>query len=136
MAADLKPDTAKVLAEPLSASSGSTTDQSVMTISVVYAEPSRIWQKTLQLPTGATAAQAFVASRFSEEHPDYPISTLAFGVFGQICVPGYCLGDADRLEIYRALNFDPMESRRRRAAHRKTSMIKPANRPRRSKKDE
>lgn len=130
MAIDRVSDSDDALARPLSAADGTQTCDLVITVSVVYAEPSVFWQKTLKLPAGATAAQAFAASQFVEEHPDYPINALAFGVFGQVCVPGHRLGDADRLEIYRALNFDPMESRRRRAAHRKTSMIKPANRPR------
>jgi putative ubiquitin-RnfH superfamily antitoxin RatB of RatAB toxin-antitoxin module len=29
------------------------------------------------------------------------------------------LADGDRVEIYRGLSFDPMESRRRRAEHRR-----------------
>ena len=39
----------------------------------------------------------------------------------------------DRVEIYRPLNFDPMESRRRRAVHRNAFMTKPQNRPKRRK---
>src|SRR5690554_5864579 len=74
----------------------------VITINVMYAEPSRIWQKTLRLPAGSTAGQALAASRFSEEHPDCPLDALVFGVFGQVCSAGHRLEDADRLEIYRA----------------------------------
>jgi putative ubiquitin-RnfH superfamily antitoxin RatB of RatAB toxin-antitoxin module len=40
-------------------------------------------------------------------------------VYGRACAPDHVLQDGDRLEIYRPLDFDPQESRRRRAAHRR-----------------
>src|SRR3546814_10501406 len=55
------------------------------------------------------------------------------GVYGQECTLDRVLTDGDRVEIYRPLVFDPMESRRRRALHRKAFMTKPKNRPRRHK---
>ena len=41
------------------------------------------------------------------------------GVFGRAVRPDTALNDGDRLEIYRGLTFDPKESRRRRAEHRR-----------------
>jgi hypothetical protein len=41
---------------------------------------------------------------------------LDLGVFGRRCAPDTPLRDGDRVEVYRPLSFDPMESRRRRAA--------------------
>ncbi len=40
------------------------------------------------------------------------------GVYGQRCRDDYILADGDRLELYRPLQFDPKESRRRRAMHK------------------
>ena len=54
-------------------------------------------------------------------------------MFGQACEFDRVLADQDRVEVYRALVFDPMESRRRRAVHRQAFMTKPKNRPRRRK---
>jgi putative ubiquitin-RnfH superfamily antitoxin RatB of RatAB toxin-antitoxin module len=45
-----------------------------------------------------------------------PIAGLEIGVYGRRCEADTPLCDGDRVEIYRPLNFDPMESRRRRAA--------------------
>ena len=41
------------------------------------------------------------------------------GVFGRAVEAGTPLADGDRVEIYRGLSFDPKESRRRRAEHRR-----------------
>lgn len=41
------------------------------------------------------------------------------GVFGKAQAADAPLADGDRVEIYRGLSFDPKESRRRRAEHRR-----------------
>jgi putative ubiquitin-RnfH superfamily antitoxin RatB of RatAB toxin-antitoxin module len=41
------------------------------------------------------------------------------GIFGRAAEPQARLADGDRVEIYRGLSFDPKESRRRRAEHRR-----------------
>jgi len=102
-----------------------------ITVCVIHAGPGRVWQRTLRLPGGSTARQALAASGFARDHPACPPDTLAVGVFGQICSLDHRLADADRLEIYLPLDFDPMESRRRRAAHRQAgpaASAKPARR--------
>lgn len=102
-------------------------------IDLVYAEPTRVWLRTLVLPQGSTVADAITASGFSDAFPDYPLGELKVGIYGQLCESDRLLCDQDRVEFYRPLVFDPMESRRRRALHRKAFMTKSKNRPRRRK---
>lgn len=102
-------------------------------VEIVYAEPGRAWQRRLQLPAGANAAQALQACQFIGEFPEYAHNAPPMGVYGQVCSADRILVDGDRLEIYRPLTYDPMESRRRRAIHRRAFMTKPNNRPKRRK---
>ncbi|HWK62981.1 MAG TPA: RnfH family protein [Eoetvoesiella sp.] len=104
-----------------------------MTVQVVYARPGAVWHKTLALPPGATLGQALEASGFAEAFPDAAAGRPAAGIYGQACSEERVLADGDRIEIYRPLVFDPMESRRRRALHRQAFMIKARNRPRKRK---
>jgi hypothetical protein len=85
---------------------------------VVFAQPDTIWRKTLQVPMGTTARQALDQSGFAQAFPEEMQQLGAMGVFGQRCQDGYILADGDRLELYRPLQFDPKESRRRRAMHK------------------
>ena len=87
-------------------------------VRVVYAVADAAWQVCLTLPAGTNVEQAVEASCMAHRVPDYPTDSLTFGIFGRNCGPERILADGDRVEIYRPLRFDPMESRRRRAAHR------------------
>lgn len=102
-------------------------------VQVVYALPDHVWRRDLTLPADATIAHALDASGFWTHHPELVPDALPVGIFGQVCEPQQRLQDGERIEIYRSLVFDPMESRRRRAVHRKAFMIKPPNRPKRRK---
>jgi uncharacterized protein len=93
-----------------------------LTIQIIYAEPARVWHKTLQLAAGSTVGQAIAISQFAQNNPAYPHDNLKVGIFGQQCDTDRLLIDGDRVEVYRPLVFDPMESRRRRAIHRKTAV--------------
>jgi len=84
-----------------------------ISVEVAYATVDRQWLISLLLPAGATAATAVEAA--IAELPMSP-SALDLGIFGRPCTPETVLKSGDRVEIYRPLNFDPMESRRRRAA--------------------
>lgn len=93
-------------------------------VQLVYAEADSLWQKTLRLPADTTVGQALTASLFATENPAYPRASLRVGIFGQECSPDRLLVHGDRIEVYRPLVFDPMESRRRRAVHRKAFMTR------------
>lgn len=98
----------------------------LLTIQIIYAESTRVWRKTMRLAPGSTVGQAVELSRFVQDNPGYPRDNLELGVFGQRCGASRFLIEGDRVEIYRPLDFDPMESRRRRAIHRK-AVIKAPN---------
>ena len=82
-------------------------------VEVCYALPERQYLVTLTLPAGATAADALALAR--ADLPELP-GEPALGIYGRLCSGDSPLRSGDRLEIYRPLRFDPMESRRRRAA--------------------
>src|SRR3546814_7689240 len=80
-------------------------------VRVVYASPDFSWQTSLALPAGATVMQAVAASDVARRVPGYSAAIMSFGIFGQNCGEDRVLVDGDRVEIYRPLTFDPMESR-------------------------
>lgn len=100
----------------------------VIQIQVIYALPGHIWRHTLELPAGATAQQALEASGLLQTYPELADSPPPMGIHGRVCQAGQVLQEGDRLEIYRPLVFDPMESRRRRAQHRQRQKDKPLSR--------
>jgi len=87
-------------------------------VTVVYALPERVWQESVRVPAGSTLLDAVQASGFSDHFPELDVHALPLGVYGARSASTRVVTDGDRVEIYRALTFDPMESRRRRAAHR------------------
>jgi putative ubiquitin-RnfH superfamily antitoxin RatB of RatAB toxin-antitoxin module len=89
-----------------------------MTVWVCYARPHDAWLRQIDLPAGASAADAVAASGFAAAFPGVDAWREGVGVFGRMVPSSHVLKDGDRVEIYRALDFDPMESRRRRLAHR------------------
>ncbi|CAB3679814.1 MAG: RnfH family protein [Achromobacter sp.] len=88
-------------------------------VSVCYALPAQVWLRELRLPAGSTVADALVASGFAQAFPVVQPWERGVGVYGRPVAPGTPLADGDRVEIYRGLSFDPKESRRRRAEHRR-----------------
>lgn len=103
-----------------------------ISVVVCYAQPHDAWECRLVLAAGATAAEAVAASGFAGRFPGIDPWLAGVGIFGHSTAPGRVLANGDRIEIYRALTFDPMESRRRRAAHRSRKM--PVARPQRTPK--
>ena len=108
-----------------------------VSVQIVYAHTAQhIWVRQLSLSAGSTASDALQASHFFREFPNYAADCVRVGVFGRECALGQILNDGDRLEIYRPLVFDPMESRRRRAVHRKSVMNRPVARRRKKREPE
>ncbi len=84
----------------------------VMQISVVAClGPRQVQEWELQLPEGATAAQALHACGLA-----LPAArgANALGVWGRRCEASQALKPGDRLEIYRPLRVDPKVARRER----------------------
>jgi len=95
-------------------------DLRTIEVMVVYApDGASVWMRTVTVASGSTVQQAIEQSQFAEVFSTIDWRNQGVGIFGQRCEPEAMLHDGDRVEIYRALVFDPKESRRRRAAHRK-----------------
>ncbi len=84
-------------------------------VSVVHAEPERVFEAELSLPGGATVAEAIEASGIRDARPDVEIRDDRIGVFARRVRLDTRLRDGDRVEIYRPLKIDPKEARRKRA---------------------
>lgn len=94
-------------------------------ISLVFAQsPQYIWQKQIEVNLGDTVIKAIQDSGFLKEFPYFSFNNLNYGIYGLEVGPDEVLKENDRIEIYRELVFDPMQSRRRRAQLKQTSKKK------------
>jgi len=84
-------------------------------IEVVFGRPDSQSRVALSLEKGATVAVAIDRSGLAENYPDESFSDLSTGIWGQIVDRDFVLKDGDRVEIYRPLQLDPREARRRLA---------------------
>ncbi|HEY9143791.1 MAG TPA: RnfH family protein [Arenimonas sp.] len=84
-------------------------------VEVVCARPGRAWRLPLQLPAGATVADALAAADLPAKVPGLVVDEDCLAIFGRAVTPGEALRDGDRVEVLRPLLIDPMQARRRRA---------------------
>jgi len=96
-------------------------EQGFIRVEVAYALPERQILIALDVPEGCTAREVLLRSDIAEQVEGLDVAQAAVGVFGRrVEDPGsHTLSDGDRVEIYRPLRVDPMESRRRRAKARR-----------------
>ena len=66
------------------------------------------------VPPVATLIDAVRASGVLQRHPQIDLARQAVGIWGRIGALDAPLKDGDRVEIYRPLQVDPKEARRRR----------------------
>lgn len=93
-------------------------------VTVVYASsPHEFWMKTVYLNQPSTVAEAIALSGFEQAFPSIQWQATGVGIFGCNGSPEEQVSADARIEIYRPLTFDPMQSRRRRAAHRKAQVL-------------
>lgn len=95
-----------------------------MDIEIIYAssqtQQTRITQ---QVPVGCTVAKAVKQSRITHRHPEIMMGQTPVGIFGQRTTWDHMLQPYDRIEIYRPLQADPKQMRRRRLLDRKAKTI-------------
>ncbi|MFL6639048.1 MAG: RnfH family protein [Paraburkholderia graminis] len=85
-----------------------------LSVQVCYALANEQALVDVQLPAGATLAQAIEASGILQRFPQIDLATQKVGVFGKLKPLDTVLADHDRVEIYRPLLVDPKVSRQRR----------------------
>lgn len=91
---------------------------------VVYAvTPNNAWQQSVAYVPGMTVQQIIESSDFEQYHPNVDWRAGGVGIFGIPVKLSDLVRSGDRIEIYRALVFDPKESRRRRALHRQRQKL-------------
>lgn len=83
-----------------------------MKVEVVLAWPRRFQAVTLELPDGATVAEAIARSGLDTA------GTIGAAVYGVRAAPTQPLRDGDRVELLRPLLADPKEQRRHRAGRK------------------
>jgi putative ubiquitin-RnfH superfamily antitoxin RatB of RatAB toxin-antitoxin module len=87
-------------------------------VEVAYAEPGRQFLRRIAVPEGSTVADAIEASGLEKEF-GVDAAVLGAGIWSRPVARSATLGEGDRVELYRPLEADPKESRRRRAEHDK-----------------
>lgn len=97
--------------------------QRMISIEVAWAVPRRHWLRKLSVPAGTTARQVVIQSGINEQWPEVDVWRAPLGIFSrkldgvqQPLPEEYVLQPGDRVEIYRPLEIDPKQARRRRAA--------------------
>ena len=78
-------------------------------VEVIQAWPRRHETVRVDLPEGATVAEAIAAAGLT------PGGHAGVAVYGDIAAADQRLRDGDRVELLRTLTIDPKEARRRRA---------------------
>ncbi len=90
-------------------------------VQVVYALADRQHAVAVELPAGATVADALAAVAAIPPFDGLDLETVPVGIFGDRVGREQRLEPHDRVEIYRPLLLDPREARRRRAAEQNRS---------------
>ncbi len=87
-------------------------------VTVCYARPDDVFLVRLEVREGTTIAEAMTTSGVLTRFPEIDLARNKVGVFGKLKPVDTVVRAGDRIEIYRPLQADPMESRRRRARHK------------------
>jgi hypothetical protein len=83
-------------------------------IEVAYALRDEQVLRALEVEEGVSVREAIERSGILRNYPEIELVPGRVGVFGKAVDPDSQLRDGDRVEIYRPLEADPKEARRRR----------------------
>jgi uncharacterized protein len=87
----------------------------VINVSLVYSpsEEAPLFQTHLQVTPGATVEDALRIAGFYEKYPQ--AQSYSIGIYSKLVTLEHKLSSGDRIEIYRPLQLDPKQARRKRA---------------------
>jgi len=88
--------------------------KNLLRVEVVYALPDQQVLTLLEVEEGASVREAIESSGILRQFPEIELVQGRVGIFGKPVDPNSLLRDGDRVEIYRSLEADPKETRRRR----------------------
>jgi putative ubiquitin-RnfH superfamily antitoxin RatB of RatAB toxin-antitoxin module len=91
---------------------------STIQVQVCYALADKVYLKDVSIPAASAIQDAILASGVLQQYPEIELAAARVGIFGKLKALDSLLQQGDRVEIYRPLQAEPMESRRRRAAHK------------------
>jgi|LauGreDrversion4_2_1035121.scaffolds.fasta_scaffold31351_3 putative ubiquitin-RnfH superfamily antitoxin RatB of RatAB toxin-antitoxin module len=91
---------------------------STIQVQVCYALADKVYLQDVSITATGVIQDAIVASGVLQQYPEIELATARVGIFGKLKALDSLLQQGDRVEIYRPLQAEPMESRRRRAAHK------------------
>ena len=83
-----------------------------MSVEVAYATPGKQLIVAVEVPAGATVAEAVRLSGIEEYFPEIDLDNDPIGIFGRKVRRDRELRAGDRVEIYRPLKADPKHVRR------------------------
>ena len=87
-------------------------------VQVCHALPDSSFLRSLTVPAGTTLGQALEQSGVLREFPGIDLAVNIVGIYGKKKSLDTVLREHDRIEVYRPLQADPKEARRRRASGR------------------
>lgn len=87
-----------------------------ITVQVCHALPDNTFLRSLRVPAGTTIEQAVAQSGLLQAIPGIDLAINMVGIHGKRKPLDTVLREHDRVEVYRPLQADPKEARRRRAS--------------------
>ncbi len=95
----------------------------VIRVEVAYARADQQAVLTVEVPADANVERAIRDSGILARFPEIDLARQAVGIFGTRVALDDVVHAGDRVEIYRPLQVDPKEARRRRVARRNKSKL-------------
>ena len=89
--------------------------EATIEVQVCYALPDSSFLRSLNVPAGTTIEQSVAQSGLLQAVPGIDLAINMVGIYGKKKPLDTVLHEHDRVEVYRPLQVDPKEARRRRA---------------------
>ena len=89
--------------------------ETAIEVQVCHALPDSTFLRSLRVPAGTTIEQAVAQSGLLQAIPGIDLGINMVGIYGKRKPLDSVLHEHDRVEVYRPLQADPKEARRRRA---------------------
>ena len=90
--------------------------EATIEVQVCHALPDSTFLRSLRVPAGTTIEQAVALSGLLQAIPGIDLAINMVGIHGKRKPLDSVLHEHDRVEVYRSLQADPKEARRRRAS--------------------
>ncbi len=87
----------------------------IISVTVAYATPEKQLELPVELDAHCTIVLAIKKSGILTRFPEIPFPNIEVGIWGRRMPLDGLIKAGDRIEIYRPLQIDPKEARRRRS---------------------